>query len=59
MREPDEYKKWHIRDSVNYFFIMMNQDKTIPELFRFVIEFDLLNLTEKSNRQNDHNLYAR
>lgn len=39
MREPEEYKKWHIRDSINYFFTLMNQDKTVPELFKFVRKF--------------------
>jgi len=36
MREPEEYRKWHIRDSINYYHILLNQDKTIPELYRFV-----------------------
>ncbi|CDW84457.1 centrosomal protein of 41 kda [Stylonychia lemnae] len=35
MREPEQYRKWHIRDSINYYHILLNQDKTIPELYRF------------------------
>ena len=37
MREPDEYKKWHIRDSISFYYVLLNQDKIIPELFRFVL----------------------
>eukprot|EP00347_Sterkiella_histriomuscorum_P001952 403370035 len=35
MREPELYRKWHIRDSINYYHILLNQDKTIPEIYRF------------------------
>jgi rhodanese-related sulfurtransferase len=36
MRDSDEYKKWHIRDALNYYHILLNQDKFIPELYRIV-----------------------
>ena len=35
MREPESYRKWHIRDSLNYYHVLLNQDKFIPELYRF------------------------
>jgi hypothetical protein len=36
MREPEEYKKWHIIDAISFHHILLNQDKIIPELFRVV-----------------------
>ena len=60
MREPEEYKKWHIRESINYYHILLNQDKTIPELYRFVSSIHLmLNFKEKSTRQDDNSLPIR
>jgi hypothetical protein len=65
MREPEEYKKWHIRDSINYYFTLMNQDKTIPELFKFVsllyqkssfIELALTSCIEELTSEDDHHI---
>ena len=51
MRDPDDYKKWHIKDSLNYYHVLLNQDKIHPELFRFVIiVYDNLSLIEKHTR---------
>jgi rhodanese-related sulfurtransferase len=36
MRDPDEYKKWHIRDAINYYYVLLNQDKILPDLLKFV-----------------------
>lgn len=60
MREPDEYKKWHIKESFNYHHILLNQDKVIPELYRFVIinTNSKHSLLEKLIEQNDNPLYA-
>ena len=35
MRDRDEYTKWHIKEAQNFPLMLLNQDKTIPELFRF------------------------
>ena len=35
MRDKSEYVNWHIRDSYSFPLMMLNQDKTIPELHRF------------------------
>ena len=35
LREPDEYQKWHIKESINFPAANIARDKTIPELFRF------------------------
>ena len=35
MRDRDEYTKWHIKEAYNFPLMLLNQDKTIPELFRF------------------------
>jgi centrosomal protein CEP41 len=35
LRQPEEYKEWHIRESINFPAVNIARDKTIPELFRF------------------------
>lgn len=35
LRDPDEHRKWHIRESINFPAVNIARDKTIPELFRF------------------------
>ena len=35
MRDKDEYTAWHIKEAYSFPFMLLNQDKTIPELFRF------------------------
>jgi len=35
MRDKDEYVKWHIKEAYSFPLMLLNQDKTIPELFRF------------------------
>ena len=35
MRDKDEYVKWHIKEAYSFSLMLLNQDKTIPELFRF------------------------
>ena len=56
MREQDEYRKWHIRDSINFYHVLLNQDKTIPELYRFVSHKIVLSKVEKPARKNDYSV---
>jgi rhodanese-related sulfurtransferase len=57
MRDPDEYKKWHIRDSINYYYVLLNQDKIFPDLLKFVnTSLNFINLLEKQRGENDHNI---
>ena len=35
LRDPADYKSWHIREAYNFPMMLLNQDKTIPELHRF------------------------
>ena len=35
LRDQTDYKDWHIREAYNFPLMMLNQDKTIPELHRF------------------------
>ena len=35
MRDNAEYRDWHIKESYSFPLMMLNQDKTIPELHRF------------------------
>ena len=45
LREPDEYQKWHIKESINFPAANIARDKTIPELFRFKNQEDKLIIT--------------
>ena len=35
MRDKAEYVQWHIKEAYSFPLMLLNQDKTIPELHRF------------------------
>ena len=35
MRDKADYTQWHIKEAYSFPLMLLNQDKTIPELFRF------------------------
>ena len=35
LRDVNDYRAWHIREAFSFPLMLLNQDKTIPELHRF------------------------
>jgi centrosomal protein CEP41 len=52
MRDKAEYSAWHISEAYNFPLMMLNQDKTFPELHRFKNKEDKLIIVYVSDERN-------
>ena len=58
LRDEDDYKKWHIRESINFPAPKISQDKTFSELLKFKNKADkLIVVYMLDERQGSH--YAK
>ena len=52
LRDKSDYSDWHIKEALSFPLMMLNQDKTIPELHRFKNKDDKMIICYTSDERN-------
>mmetsp|Transcript_19526 Transcript_19526/g.13982 ORF Transcript_19526/g.13982 Transcript_19526/m.13982 type:complete len:82 (-) Transcript_19526:122-367(-) len=52
MRDQGSYDAWHIKDALSFSLMLLNQDKTFPELHKFKNKPDKMIVVYSSDEKN-------